>query len=76
MGTPLVNKNMIWVQPDKLLYDKMILTKMIVCYAILRHCVMGLTLFYMVLNFCSNLFIFFYVYRFEKLLIKFNLKLY
>ncbi len=38
MRTPLVNKNMIWVQPDKFLYDKMILTKMIVYYAILRHC--------------------------------------
>ncbi len=38
MRTPLDNKNMIWVQPDKFLYDKMILTKMIVYYAILRHC--------------------------------------
>jgi len=35
---------MIWVQPDKLLYDKMILTKMIVYYAILRHCDMILLL--------------------------------
>jgi len=28
------------IQPDKFLYDKMILTKMIIYYAILRHCEM------------------------------------